>query len=88
VQKAKDKRDRQSEVGEAGEGESGDGLVPGVKEEGGDAPLPQGEGEGRPRDEAPLARKKSLAGSPHGRPRRRPPGDRAEAIHMSEKMFV
>ncbi len=84
VQKAKDKRDRLSEAGE-GEGESSDGLVPGVEEEGGDAPLPEGEGEGLPRDGAPLARRKSLAGSPHGRPRRRPPEDRAEAIHMSER---
>ncbi len=75
--------------GEAEEGESSDGPVPGVEEGGGDAPLPEGEGEGegRPRDEAPLARRKSLAGSQHDRPRRRPPEDRAEAIHVSEKYF-
>ncbi len=65
--------------------ESSDGPVPGVEEEGGDGQLPEGEGEGRPQGEAPLARRKSLAGSQHGRPRRRPPEDREEAIHMSEK---
>ncbi len=65
--------------------ESSDVPVPGVEGEGegGDGQLPEGEGEEHPRDGAPLARRKSLDGSPHGRPRRRQPGDRAEAIHMS-----
>jgi hypothetical protein len=77
--------DRQSEAGEGAGEERSDVPVPGVEEEGGDAPFP--EGEGHPRGGAPLARRKSEAGSQHGRPRRRPPGDRAEAIHMSEKYF-